>query len=133
MNLTIERTTSTGHRLSHYEGACHNIHGHNLRWTVNVTVDMAEAGSENMAVDLKDISETIDTFDHALVLNGNDTLVHRRDVECLGEIVTTDGDPTCEYLADWMAQRIYELDDSIQSVDLELAETEKYAVSTEYP
>ena len=133
MNLTIERTTSTGHRLTNYSGACHNIHGHNLRWTVDATIDMAETGDTNMPVDFKDISDVIDRVDHTLVLNEDDPLLDTDAADELGEIVTIEGDPTCEALAEWMVREIWQSNDQIHGVDLTLQETEKYAVSTEYP
>lgn len=133
MNLTIERTTSTGHRLTNYTGACHNIHGHNMRWTVDATIGMSETGDTNMPVDFKDISDVIDRVDHALVLNEDDPLLGTDAADELGKIVTIEGDPTCEALAEWMARNIYRASGQIHGVDLTLQETEKYAVSTEYP
>ena len=129
--LTVERSTSTGHRLTHYDGVCNNIHGHNIVWVAEVTVDMADTGADNMPVDLKTISDTIDQVDHALLLNEDDPLANRPDMGgILGTVMTFPGDPTCEFMADWMARRILTAADAITEVSLSVSETDKYAIST---
>jgi len=66
--LDVERSTSTAHRLTHYDGACGNLHGHNMEWNVKVCVDMQGVGDDNMPLDLKDVSGMVDEFDHLVVL-----------------------------------------------------------------
>lgn len=134
--LTVERTTSTGHRLYHYEGACHNVHGHNIGWLAEVTVEMNPNDETNMPVDLKTLSSTIDEVDHALILNDTDPLA-RLDTEAsadptiaLGDVITVPGDPTCEFLAEWMATRLVEVGPAVREVTLTVAETEKYEITT---
>lgn len=128
--LEIERTTSTGHRLSHYDGVCGNIHGHNMRWEVRVDVDFDPDDDAAMQLDLKDISDVIDVADHSLLLNEKDPLLDH-DVPLGDRVVTFDSDPTCEKVSQWMADRILETSPHIQYVELTLYETEKYAVRTE--
>lgn len=135
--LSVERSTSTAHRLTHYDGVCGNIHGHNFKWELEVEVSMAGSGDGNMPLDLKEIAEKIDAVDHAILLNKHDPLLVnlREDDEAfasdaLGEVYTFDGDPTCEVVAEWMAERICSLE-PVTSVEVSLNETEKYGVETE--
>jgi 6-pyruvoyl-tetrahydropterin synthase len=147
--LEVERSTSTAHRLTHYDGACGNIHGHNMTWEVEVTVDVDGMAPENMPVDLKEVSDAIDRVDHAAVLGSKDELVERLDhsfdsvsgketarefvEQTFGDVIwLSAGDPTCEVLADWMARRIYNIDESVTNVRLSVAETDKYSISTGY-
>lgn len=129
--LSITRTTSTAHRLSHYDGACGNVHGHNLTWDVDITVQMNDDDDTNMPVDFKDISDTIDTVDHAIVVNNTDMITAYKDM--FGDIVTVDGDPTSELMASYMAQKIFGLSTDIKNVHVELIETEKYSVTAQHP
>lgn len=146
--LEVERSTSTAHRLRHYNGVCGNIHGHNMQWQVEVEVSMDDVGESNMPLDLKTISSAIDRVDHATILNENDPLVHdmrnshegihtmdgARDFieRSFGEVYWMDGDPTCEVLAKQMAEEIYERADAIMHVFVEVAETDKYSISAMY-
>lgn len=140
--LHIERSTSTAHRLVHYDGICGDVHGHNMHWEVEARVDMAESDGDNMPLDLKDVSGLIDEVDHTTLLNEDDPLVHDRTQEgiqvtdakasvrkLLGEVIWFDGDPTCEVVVKWMAKRIHQLD-SVIGVRLTLYETDKYGVET---
>lgn len=127
--LTVTRSTSTAHRLLNYDGACNNIHGHNLEWTVHATVDMADAPEgTNMPVDLKSISDVIDRADHTTLLNSEDPLVGP--LSEVQEVWTVDGDPTCEAVADLMAATLLnEL--PVVHVVVDLAETDTYTVTAE--
>jgi 6-pyruvoyl-tetrahydropterin synthase len=126
--LHVTRTTSTAHRLLHYDGACGNVHGHNLDWEVEVALSMADAGEANMPVDLKDIADTLDRLDHATCLNADDTLTEAP----LGQVVTFDGDPTCEHLSQRMAEWVHDLAPAIRYVAVTVHETGKYGVSATY-
>lgn len=133
--LTVERSTSTAHRLTQYDGVCGNIHGHNMVWQAEVDLSMDEVGDDNMPVDLKDISEEIDQLDHVMVLSTDDPLtdIDRDPETALGtEVIWFDSDPTCEHLSKWMAQQIYEIDDAIFNVKVTVSETEKYGISAVY-
>lgn len=132
LTLTAERTTSTGHRLMHYDGACSHLHGHNMRWEAEVSFGVPD-GEDNMTADLKDIAAVIDRYDHALVLNEDDPYVdalldagHDPDA-----IITTEGDPTCEHVArDLRDTLLDELDDAMWA-SVEVHETDKYGIRTE--
>lgn len=126
--LKIERTTSTAHRLHHYDGVCGNIHGHNFKWEVKVMVRMGNTGDDNMVIDLKDISNEIDKVDHACLLNADDPLAQSDNV---GRLVLFDSDPTCEKVSKWMADKILDLHEDIRMVKINLYETEKYGVQAD--
>lgn len=137
--LSVERSTSTGHRLYHYDGACGNIHGHNMRWEVEATVSMKGVGPDNMPVDLKDISDKIDTYDHALLLNRDDPLFPDTEKEGtghtyvedeqLGDVYGFNGDPTCETVAQYMADLIHGGFTSVKYVEVTCYETDKYGIT----
>lgn len=144
--LEIGRSTSTAHRLSRYNGICGNIHGHNMHWEVKVEVDMAHSQDDNMPLDLKDISDLIDEVDHACILSkkdigdlakvfGMEAVPAKREErkelleEFFGNVYWFEGDPTCEVLVQWMADRIADLDPVVWT-KVELYETDKYGIAT---
>jgi len=139
--LTVERSTSTGHRLSRYDGVCGNIHGHNMNWHVEVRLRM-DTGRDNMPLDLKEVAGIIDEFDHTLILSIEDELFrelgvdftddtefpYHGEVKGIGDVWVFDGDPTCEVLAQYVADRLIELE-PVFVVDVQVNETEKYGIS----
>ncbi len=155
--LHIERSTSTAHRLSHYDGVCGNVHGHNMKWEAEVEVSMDDVGDDQMPLDLKTVSSLIDDTDHAILLNVNDRLldvvadevllessdsledlrgkeqsgvyVGSGQVPLLGETYLFRGDPTCEVIAQWMADRIQSVD-NVVDVKMTVHETDKYGIET---
>jgi 6-pyruvoyl-tetrahydropterin synthase len=142
--LTVEQSTSTAHRLFEYDGACGSVHGHNLRWELAAVVSMMDpdpstdpdGATRAMPVDLKDLRDTLDAVDHAVLLFEDDPLA---DVLASGDIEgqaaervhTFETDPTCETLVWWMARRLVYEHDAVQGVRLTLYETSKYAVTAE--
>lgn len=138
--LSVERSTSTAHRLSRYHGACGNIHGHNMVWEADVEIKMDPEDRSHMPLDLKDISDVIDRVDHACILSRQDPLLdgglqQKAGVDMtdlLGDVIVFDGDPTCEVMAKWMAKRIYDVDESVLSVSLACSETAKYTIEVDY-
>lgn len=133
--LKVERSTSTAHRLLNYDGACGNVHGHNMDWEVDARISMEGVGDDNMPVDLKDISSTIDQVDHAICLNADDGLAKtepQRSPDNLGDLITFEGDPTCEVLSQWMAKQIYHIDEAVQYVNVTVYETDKYGIQASY-
>lgn len=128
--LTVERSTSTAHRLRRYDGVCGNVHGHNMHWVAEVEVEMVDT-PDKMPLDLKEISDVIDRVDHAILLNGDDPLFNafQNPAGVLGEVFVFDGDPTCEAMVEWMAEDIVALD-HVLYVRLECHETDKYSVAT---
>lgn len=124
--LTVQRRTSTGHRLLHYDGVCGNVHGHNLEWVVELTIDMEGSGADNMPLDFKEVSDRIDETDHAVLLNENDALVEHADI--LGKVVTFESDPTTEHLSQWMADKLVSEVDAVTKATVCINETPKYGM-----
>lgn len=120
-------TTSTAHRLIHYDGACGNVHGHNMEWNVELLVRVPEE-EHQMALDFKDVSDRLDVFDHAIILNEDDPLAEHADA--LGEVITVEGDPTCENLTRRVADRYIDEFENVLKAEVEMAETGKYAMSS---
>lgn len=146
--LSVDRKTSTAHRLKHYDGDCSNVHGHNLAWEVNLLLE-DPSPPDNMTVDFKTVSDYIDLVDHALLLNEEDELVDSveewrwldggRDFDtigwtmyrspALGDVLIYEGDPTCEVLAPWLAELLVSKIDSCFLAKVSLKETESYELS----
>jgi 6-pyruvoyl-tetrahydropterin synthase len=145
--LTVDgATTSTAHRLTHYDGVCGNVHGHNIEWNIRAEVHY-DRGDENMPVDFKDVSDMIDLTDHAILLNKDDPLTDAlgyefedttvtEDIEwvhhetgLLGEVLLFDGDPTTELISDWMALLLLNELDPVFNVSIKVKETGKYQMS----
>lgn len=70
-----EVVTETAHRLSDYDGACFNVHGHSYRWQVGVSGGIDK--KTGMVIDFKFLKELmqqfiVDVFDHKLILHEKD-------------------------------------------------------------
>lgn len=142
--LDVKRSTSTSHRLTEYDGVCGDLHGHNLKWEIELTVDMEGTGSDNMPLDLKAVSEFLDThFDHGCVLSSSDRLFDALDVqfkddeeyplltevEPLGKVLVVDsGDPTCEVLSGFVSDYFTSLD-GVAFARVMVYETDQYGIS----
>jgi len=124
--VTVERSTSTAHRLHHYDGVCGDVHGHNIRWELTLVVEMGSVGDDNMPLDFKAVSDMVDETDHAILLNESDPLTES---EHLGSVITFDGDPTTELISQWMADRLVSLD-VVTAAEVTLYETDKYGMTT---
>lgn len=90
------------HRLLHYNGKCANLHGH--RWKVEVWVRGSVDKVTGILVDYNLIRETIEYYDHQVILNEEDPMV--RCLEQFQQVIRTPGDPTSELLADIIRVRI---------------------------
>ena len=60
------------HRLPHYDGACHNLHGHSYKLEVTVGGDITDSNSPKcgMIIDFKDLKKivkdvAVDKYDHS--------------------------------------------------------------------
>lgn len=87
---------------------------------------MGDTETGEMPVDLKDVSDTIDIADHALFLNTDDEIGGL--LQEKNDVITFEGDPTCEVLSRWMAEKLYDISDCIDSTSVILHETDKYSV-----
>lgn len=111
--ITVTRrfTFSAGHRLAFHEGGCSELHGHN--YTVEVTFSRHDGSlDENgMVVDFgivkRAIGDWLDAnWDHALVLEADDT----KAIEAAGaapfRMYTMSGPPTAENMARYLLEDI---------------------------
>lgn len=72
--LRTEHTFDAAHFLAHYEGKCHNIHGHH--WKVEIEIQGSNRSNETqtrgMLVDFSDLKHdlrsAVDAFDHTLIV-----------------------------------------------------------------
>lgn len=105
-NVKFKRTFCAAHRLSDYEGACHNIHGHNYR--VEITIASPNTVPPGFIIDFSEVKKVIDALDHTLILYEDDPLVDI--LNGAGELFTIVGfEPTTESLADYIADGIYDM------------------------
>jgi 6-pyruvoyltetrahydropterin/6-carboxytetrahydropterin synthase len=90
------------HRLLHYQGKCHNLHGH--RWRVQVWLKGYTDDKTKILVDYNEIRKVIDYYDHEIILNEIDPMVPR--IREFHDVITTPGDPTSELLAELIRNTI---------------------------
>ena len=95
IRLYKEVSFDASHRLLHYIGKCHNLHGH--RWKVEIWITGMTDKKTNILVDYNEIKKIIHRYDHEIILNENDPMVPR--IQEFHPVVTTPGDPTSELLA----------------------------------
>lgn len=141
--LKVDRTTATAHRLSRYDGVCGNIHGHNIKWNVDLTIAMDDE-SANMPLDFKEVANLLDRFDHALLVSQSDEMLELDPVwnglkedtpveyqsEVFGQVWVFDGDPTCELLSQYVANELSRFD-CVIDVEVIAWETEKYGMKAD--
>lgn len=154
LDLNVEMTTSTAHRLTHYDGACSSVHGHNIGWDVSIQFAYSANHEDNMSVDFKEVSDLIDDVDHALLLNKDDPIAQERSVDqnedewtwldgnqqnpvvgwsCYstnkyGKVFIFNGDPTVEILTEWFLSRLITQYDTLIRASAEVSETDKYSI-----
>ena len=67
--LTLTTEFSAAHSLINYPGVCKNIHGHN--WKVSMCVSINELDDLGMAIDMvelkKYLDDVVNPFDHVLI------------------------------------------------------------------
>ena len=94
IRLYKEVSFDASHRLLHYRGKCHNLHGH--RWKVEIQLTGRVDEQTNILVDYNEIKKIVERYDHQIILNASDPMVPR--IEEFHPVVTTPGDPTSELL-----------------------------------
>lgn len=136
------RTFSAAHRVWNDPGKCNNIHGHNYRVDVEVTVDLLNI--QNFAVPFDAIKKVIDRFDHVLILDEDDPFASVFDAQ-MGPfeslaVAFVAGVPSTEFVAALLAERIYHAvlaegadPDQDVMVDVTLRETDSIAARVIFP
>ncbi len=95
IRLYKEVSFDASHRLLHYRGKCHNLHGH--RWKVEIWLRGKTDEQTNILIDYNEIKQVIHRYDHQIILNEQDPMVPR--IEEFHPVIKTPGDPTSELLA----------------------------------
>lgn len=95
IRLYKEVSFDASHRLLHYSGKCHNLHGH--RWRVEIWLSGETNTQTNILVDYNEIKSFVNRYDHQIILNESDPMVPR--IEEFHPVITTPGDPTSELIA----------------------------------
>lgn len=98
--VQFKRVFSAAHRLHTDESKCKNIHGHNYR--VTIKVDCNKWGKSNMLVPFDLVKEVVDDFDHKLILDERDPLLHELGTHT--KVRPVPGVPSTEFLADYIAE-----------------------------
>lgn len=126
ISITKKIEFEAAHRLSNYQGACSEIHGHTykLAATVSGIIDP----DTDMILDFKTLKSILhlsilDPLDHALILKENSE--NRRVFSAYtGKITWMESEPTSERMIEWMAKKITTLlPSTIELIELHLHET----------
>ncbi|HSJ67192.1 MAG TPA: 6-carboxytetrahydropterin synthase QueD [Anditalea sp.] len=98
----------SAHRISDYDGACQQLHGHSYKLEVSISGN--EIGRGDMLLDFKFLkslvnSLVIETWDHALLLKDNGA--NRKDFSGLTDkICWMKTEPTAERMVLWIADKL---------------------------
>lgn len=121
--IILQRTFQAAHRLPSYDGKCGRIHGHNFHVTAEVKADLLD--DQGFVIDFDRVKAFLDSFDHKLILSAKDPIQITLSGIPLEEwIVRVPGEPTTEFMADWIARGIVILvgqsNDNAFMVDVEV-------------
>lgn len=119
-SLHLEREVSTSHQLKKHDGKCKNLHGHNFKFSVDISATHLISGgsSDGMVVDFGTIKRILDTVDHTHINSVAPTEEMREQ-------------PTAERLAKFFAEKIYKEshNPSILAVSVRVEEATGQSVS----
>lgn len=125
--ISYEMTFDAGHRIVGHKGKCARLHGHTYKVHVMASGSVHEPG---FVVDFGDIKDIVNEWDHRFLLWDQDPIytlveIHGEDkpAEAPG-IVRVPFNPTAEYMAQHLAERIYE-EFGLIGIMVELWETPK--------
>jgi 6-pyruvoyltetrahydropterin/6-carboxytetrahydropterin synthase len=133
VRVTKKFTIDMAHALYGYDGPCKNIHGHTYHLSVTVmgkVIQTDESPKQGMVVDFTDLkrivmTEVVDIFDHALVLNEhapyskNDLIVNEFE-----KVILTAFQPSCEnLLLDFKNKIMHKMPADIKLCSIRLEET----------
>lgn len=132
IRLTKRFTFEMGHALFNYDGKCKHLHGHSYKLFVTIKGRINQepsAPNDGMVCDftvLKEIVKThiIEKYDHALVLNSNDT--EKAQLANFDQrIILFPFQPTCEnLLLTFKNEIVSRLPLNLQLANIKLYETE---------
>ncbi len=116
------------HRISNYQGACSNIHGHS--YVLHVTVSSAISRETDMIFDFKELKklvneEIISKMDHALLIKKSNTNIQLSDGF---KVLYLDNEPTAEMMLGFMADKLL----SVLPSDVTLKRLRLYETESSY-
>lgn len=163
MKQTVTRLTITKYRFMHPGHEEDNMHERRFEWVVEIESELQGLGRENRTISFERVAQIINELDGITALNYNDPLFSEAVVEReyggdiedavdpegddrdaydewakieserYGTIWAFPGDPTIEYMAGWLARRVYELRESIEEVTVTCNEAEEFSATVKYP
>lgn len=129
MRIEREFQFDAAHMLSDYDGLCANLHGHTYTGKVVIEGVVQEDG---MVVDYNMIKEAVKPLDHAVIFahegrrdEAEEDLLRwaQKHNKRYIEIPLEGAKPTAEYLAQFLAGRLWYLNPGLEYVRVELHET----------
>lgn len=123
--IAVRHNIEVAHRLHLLPGKCENIHGHSMWVRLELTGDLDGHGLMD-GLDFGGVKRVYrihldSTYDHRLLLDGADPLVHG-DGDLPG-LLATDGQPTTENIALWIGRWAQEAFPSVKSGRVTVHET----------
>lgn len=115
---------SAGHRILHHEGKCSRPHGHNYKFSVEITGSLTEEG---WVVDKGDVTDVIDEWDHMFLLQKGDPLIDAF-ASCGDDdaVIVLEHPPTAEVMAMVLEERMLEaFPDNVSDVSVTVHETDE--------
>lgn len=98
LSITKLFSFEAAHRISNYQGACNQVHGHSYKLQITVSAEMP--GENDMVLDFKVLKELVQNhvlslWDHSLMLKEN---VENRQffLNYPGKVYWMDSEPTAE-------------------------------------
>ncbi len=109
--LRVKKDFDAAHRLTSYEGACANLHGHTWHVEFFIRVNEAKMQDNGISIDFKDLKASLESIlpDHAYL---NDVLTQN---------------PTAEYISKWLFEQVRDKL-SLDIVKVVLWETERNGI-----
>ncbi|MEY7847645.1 6-pyruvoyl tetrahydropterin synthase family protein [Natrarchaeobius sp. A-rgal3] len=113
---------STGHRLLHHDGKCFRPHGHN--YEIAVTLE-GELTAEGWIVDKGDVTDVIEEWDHAFLVERGDPLIDAfRETGDGDAVVVLEHPPTAEVMSVVLEQKLADaLPENVHRVSVQVDET----------
>lgn len=127
LSITKIFSFEAAHRISNYQGACSQVHGHSYKLQITVSAEMP--GDNDMILDFKVLKDLVQNhvlslWDHSLMLKGN---AENRQffLNYPGKIYWMDSEPTAERMLIDISRKLEPvLPDYVNLEEIVLFETE---------
>jgi len=129
MMIRTDTSINSAHRLVGYEGCCHNVHGHNWRFVVELEGE--ELDGIGILVDFRLVKNTIKELDHKTLLWNcfeNEKLIKVLEEIDKDSVVKLPFNPTAENLATYIRDKIFEEIGNSWKYKIEVFETPNNSV-----